>query len=176
MTWFQKRLISTVRYLNNAYAGSPDVRRFIQDALTKYCASSGLDAQGAEAAEIPVTRSDGTYIQTMNPYTLRPTLTHHYYIARDQRDLDAQCSYQNAQQVKDHFTISSSSSETLPIWRHAPESSKAVLILPPSQSIAGGNINGVVPERSLALGLEPEPDRQKYLKWLHRVQSTASKA
>jgi hypothetical protein len=53
MSWFQKRLISTVRYINNAYAGSPDVRQYIQYALTKHCALSGLDAIGAEAAEIP---------------------------------------------------------------------------------------------------------------------------
>jgi len=107
MSYFQRRLISSVRYLNNTYAGSIDMRAYVQYALSKHCASNGLDAQGAELAEIPggahsggfvraepfhltfkVAKPDGTYIMTTNPYTNRPTVAHHFYIAQNQQDLN----------------------------------------------------------------------------------------
>jgi len=106
MSYIQRRFISTVRYFNNVYASSSDLRGYIRYALTRYCASSGLDAQGAEVADISggahsggnhptepfhltftVMRADGVYISTTNPYTGLPTIRHHYRIAQDRNDL-----------------------------------------------------------------------------------------
>jgi hypothetical protein len=125
MSYMQRRLIHTVRFFNNTYESQKTVQRYVEHSLKVHCASSGLDAQGAETAivkwaSIPspflsrpptsffcsggahtgglipseifhltfkVTKGDGVYIVTTNPYTGKKTDSHHFYIASDPMDL-----------------------------------------------------------------------------------------
>ena len=47
-----KRLISTVSFLNNTYKSQPIVQAYVESKLKEHCDKNGLDAQGAETAEV----------------------------------------------------------------------------------------------------------------------------
>lgn len=47
-----RRFISTVIFNNRTYASKLAVKAYVEQALKDYCATSGLDAQGAEKAVV----------------------------------------------------------------------------------------------------------------------------